>query len=158
MRMSALTQQPPSRNMLRQLSTACSRTSYSPLCVHGPCHKHAVSTSGITHVAACHSQLQTVGRLHTLNAMEPLRSNIPAMWPHSGATSCSYPMRRSSTVAAAAGAAPAAAGAVVAAVGPSKLFAVLLGYIVLVGSCFRSVPQIMKILQSKSVEGERQAQ
>ncbi|GBF89055.1 hypothetical protein Rsub_01772 [Raphidocelis subcapitata] len=65
------------------------------------------------------------------------------------------PPRPPAALAAALAAPPPIAGAAATAVGggAAEAFAVVLGYMVLVGSLFRSAPQIVKVVRARSCEG-----
>lgn len=125
-----------------------SRTRHTPL---GCSRTGSQCTSKSVHPSPSMSPLSH--RADAAHSASQDRQSTQALAPAAGRR------RRPHALHAAASAAVGAANAAAAAAPPiatsplTQLVAVVLGYAVLVGSCFRSVPQIIKIVQNRSADG-----
>eukprot|EP00798_Chlamydomonas_sp_ICE-L_P010350 gene10350-8286_t len=86
---------------------------------------------------------------HSLSTILPAMA-CPQQHPRKSSTICRAAAAFPVVVASGVAATPAATGL---AAGATTIAATVMGYLVLVGACFRSVPQISRIWKEQSVEG-----
>lgn len=126
-------------------SSSCSQTPRAVSLQHGEPlpHSHHLSQCSLPHLPT-HGSLRGKQRQPT-----SLTSRASRLTPPSASLAFAEPATAVSSVSGAAAGAATAAGSL----SFSKVLAVVLGYCVMAGSLFRSVPQIVKVIKHNSTEG-----